>query len=129
MTEANQQNPATSARPQTVGAERISITIHRGLHAAALHLTQHHIASYEAYANQPTLDHGELHETLIDVTASGVELDVALKIAHELAAHILPATIGGKDTAMMIVVTDCEHSLGDVEVLLDILRDLNRRKD
>ncbi|MDZ4836217.1 MAG: hypothetical protein SGJ27_20760 [Candidatus Melainabacteria bacterium] len=128
MTEATQQNPAPSARPHNAGTERISINIHRGLHAAALHLTQHHIASYEAYANQPTLDHGELHETLIEVTASGVDLEVALKIAHELASHILPATIGGKDTAMVIVVTDCEHSLGEVEGLLQILRDLNRHK-
>ncbi len=128
MTEANQQNPAPSARAPGANAERITINIHRGLHAAALHLTQHHIASYEAYANQPTLDHGELHETLIDVTASGVDLSVALKIAHELASHILPATIGGKDMAMMIVVTDCEHSLGEVEGLLHVLRDLNRHK-
>lgn len=128
MTEAQQQKPATSDRPQNAGTERITINIHRGLHAAALHLTQHHIASYEAYANQPTLDDGELHDTLIDVTASGIGLDVALKIAHELASHILPATIGGKDMAMIITVTETEHSPGEVERLLQVLRELNRHK-
>lgn len=126
MTEAQQQKPATSERSHHAGTERITIHIHRGLHAAALHLTQHHIASYEAYANQPALNDGELHDTLVEVTSSGVELDVALKVAHELAGHILPATIGGKDTEMVIVVTDCKNSLGEVEGLLQILKGLNR---
>jgi hypothetical protein len=102
------------------------VTIHRGLHAAALHLAQHHIASYEAYANQPTLDHGELHEILIEVTASGVDLDYALHAAHELANHFTPHIVNGHPSCLTVVINDGEASHEEVESLVSLLRQLRR---
>ncbi len=101
-------------------------TIHRGLHAAALHLAHHHINSYEAYANQPTLDDGQLHEILIEVTASGVDLDYALHAAHELAGHIMPPMVNGHESALTIVISDGEATHEEVESLVSLLRKLRR---
>lgn len=128
MTDAQQQNPAVvRSIACQLDSDRPTLTIHRGIHAAALHLAHHHIASYEAYANQPTLDHDELRQTLFVVTTYGVDLETALTVAHELANHFLPSYINGKPPAVLLNVTDCESSLGDVGTMLDILRAINRR--
>jgi len=128
MTEAQQRETAFNARPRSnsLGDDLITITVHRGLHAAALLLTHHHIASYEAYANQPVLDHGELHEVLIEVTAAGVDMTTALGVAEELASYFLPAFISGRDERITVVVSDGEASHEEVEALRSLLNGLKR---
>lgn len=142
MTEAQQHVPAlnleiasATASPALVPAPVADIdvrewdsivTIHRGLHAAALYLAQHHIASYEAYANQPTLDQSQLNEILVEVTASGVDLDFALHAAHELAAHFTPHIVNGHPSNLMVVITDGEASADEVKRLMQLLRDLRK---
>jgi hypothetical protein len=104
----------------------IVATIHRGLHAAALHVAHHHINAYDAYANQPALDDGELHDILIEVTASGVDLDYALHAAHELAAHIMPPMVNGHPSGLTIVISDGEASHQEVESLVSLLKQLRK---
>lgn len=117
---------AAPARAAHDNNTAVVATIHRGLHAAALHLAHHHINSYEAYANQPTLDDGQLHEILIEVTASGVDLDYALHAAHELAGHIMPPMVNGHESALTIVISDGEATHEEVESLVSLLRKLRR---
>lgn len=114
--------PARAAHDNTA----IVATIHRGLHAAALHVAHHHINAYDAYANQPALDNGELHDILIEVTASGVDLDYALHAAHELAAHIMPPMVNGHPSGLTIVISDGEASHQEVETLVSLLKQLRK---
>jgi hypothetical protein len=123
MTEA-QQRETTAGDNAARGNDLITVSVHRGLHAAALILTHHHIASYEAYANQPELNHGELHEVLIEVTGAGVKMDTALDVARELASHFLPAFISGRDERITVVVSDSEATHEEVEALRETLRNL-----
>lgn len=103
--------------------DRVAVTVHRGVHEAALHLAEHHVAAYAGQIHCSEPDHARVEELLIGVVEDDEgHLEIARLTAHKLAELLAPSMVNGHPTRFMIVVSEGPMTPDDLEAVISLLR-------